>query len=68
MHGPGKYDVACTVARTACGPASEAVLIVLNGVHGDGFSVQASLLTLGRLPEILRQMASAIEEDLSTKR
>lgn len=40
-EGPGKYDSACTMARMLTN-GQAVVLVVLNGVRGSGFSVQAS--------------------------
>ena len=62
--GPGKYDVACAVARTMTG-GDGVILIVLGGKHGSGFSAQLpSLADNLRLPDILRQIADDIEESL----
>lgn len=67
MHGPGKYDEICTAARQMAGPFSEAVLIIRNGFAGHGFSVQATGETIMHLPNILREMADQIENDLRTQ-
>jgi hypothetical protein len=61
--GPGKYDAALTLARQACG-ATSAVLIVLDGEHGAGFSCQATAAMTLALPEFLRQLANSIEQDV----
>jgi len=61
--GPGKYDEALTQARRQCG-SSAAVLVVLSGESGPGFSCQADLETTLRLPAILRRIADDIEADL----
>jgi len=59
--GPGKYNEACTVARLAT-EAQVAVLIVLGGKHGSGFSLQAdSEDAVALLPDVLRQLADEIE-------
>lgn len=63
MRGPGKYDDACTQARESTGAAG-AVLIVLDGDHGYGFSVQVTPEALFRLPEMLEYMAKQIRADL----
>lgn len=60
MEGPGKYDDEATKARVATF-ADGVALIVLNGVHGSGFSVQAPLHVLKTMPEILRALADEIE-------
>jgi hypothetical protein len=61
--GPGKYDEALTEARKLCG-ATSAVLIVLTGESGPGFSCQTTLPDLARLPAILRNTADQLEADL----
>lgn len=62
--GPGKYDEIATVAREAAG-AQAVILIVLNGAHGSGFSVQAVGEDIStRLPALLRMVADGIERDL----
>lgn len=38
--GPGKYDAVCTTARLATN-AKAAIVIVLEGDKGNGFSVQS---------------------------
>ena len=58
--GPGKYDDACTAAREST-DAAAVILIVLDGRHGSGFSVQANLATTFALPQILRRAADDIE-------
>lgn len=62
--GPGKYDSLCTKVREESG-ANAAIVIVLGGIHGDGFSVQA----LGRdmaskLPDLLDNLSKQIRESL----
>jgi hypothetical protein len=62
--GPGKYDEIATGAREAAG-AQAVILIVLGGVHGSGFSVQAVGEDIStRLPALLRTIADGIESDL----
>jgi hypothetical protein len=59
--GPGKYDKACTAAREST-KASAAVLIVIGGEHGHGFSAQFSDPRIAHgLPLLLRQVAEQIE-------
>lgn len=63
LNGPGKYDDACTDAREAT-HAVACLLIVLEGEHGNGFSVQTlepALLPV--LPALLRQVAQEIERN-----
>ena len=62
--GPGKYDKICTLVREHA-QADLAVVIVIGGKHGPGFSVQSTLDGVGalaRLPEMLRSMADDIEK------
>lgn len=59
-QGPGKYDDALTVAREACG-STAALLIVLNGRHGPGFSMQAEGKWVIAAPALLRAVADEIE-------
>lgn len=63
MIGPGKYDELCTLAREAA-EAKAAVLILLSGNRGNGFSVQAPPEFTLKLPHVLRDMADQIERDL----
>jgi hypothetical protein len=66
MVGAGKYDDLCTEARRKA-KAEGAILIILNGEKGQGFSVQATLDVLVRLPQMLRHMADDIEKDAITQ-
>lgn len=59
INDPGKYDAACTAAREAT-KAEGVALIVFNGEHGGGFSVQAPPDILLALPRTLEFMAKAI--------
>jgi hypothetical protein len=62
--GPGKYDDACTAAREATG-GEAVVLIVLNGKHGAGFSVQSVSRDISAaLPDLLEHTAQLIREDM----
>jgi hypothetical protein len=61
-RNPGKYDAECTILREST-KARGAIAIVFEGTKGNGFSIQADLLTLLRLPEILRNVADDIEKD-----
>jgi hypothetical protein len=54
--GPGKYDDLCTLVRTKL-QARGALLIVIDGTHGSGFSCQADAVTTVQLPEILERVA-----------
>jgi len=61
--GPGRYDDLCTEVREKA-KAAGAILIILEGDRGMGFSVQAKPADLVKLPGVLRHMARAIELDL----
>ncbi len=61
-HGPGKYDDVCTLAREEAN-AEGAILIIINGDKGTGFSSQATLAQTQQLPSILRSMAAEIERN-----
>lgn len=61
--GPGKYDAECTHVRLTT-KAAGVVLIVFGGAEGSGFSVQAPLVVLRELPDILESMAAGIRADL----
>lgn len=61
MIGPGKYDDAATAAREKSGGA--VILMVLEGNHGSGFSVQSPAEVIAFLPDILRDVANKIEGD-----
>lgn len=62
--GPGKYDQTCSLVREAT-KAEGVVLIIFNGVHGNGFSCQASPEVTMGLPDMLEHMARQIRADLS---
>ena len=59
---PGKYDDACTVARMLA-QAQGALLIILQGDQGSGFSVQVPPEFIPSLPGVLRKVADDIEQD-----
>lgn len=60
--GPGKYDLECTHAREAA-QAEGAILIIFNGEHGQGFSVQAPPKLMRAIPSLLHIIADKIQED-----
>jgi len=60
--GPGKYDELCTLARERA-KALAAVVIIIDGEHGSGFSVQGPAALTLDLPCILRLLADDIEKD-----
>ena len=55
--GPGKYDNLCTIVRKRA-QAAAAIVIVVGGNRGHGFSVQANETAALALPAILEQIAS----------
>lgn len=63
--GPGKYDAECTKAREST-KAVAALLIIISGDRGNGFSCQfegmSGLTVLADLPGILRETADQIEK------
>ena len=60
--GPGKYDALCTAAREGA-KARGALLIILDGEHGNGFSCQADLVSTLTLPDLLEDVARQIRRD-----
>jgi hypothetical protein len=61
--GAGKYDDLCTEVRAkAC--AAGAIVIVIGGEHGHGFSVHASPELTARLPELLEWVALEMRADV----
>lgn len=62
--GPGKYDEALSQAKRLCG-ATTAILIVLDGAKGPGFSAQLNPVQLLSVPRMLRDLADQIERDAS---
>lgn len=59
--GPGKYDDLCTLVRQKA-KAKGALVIILDGEKGSGFSCQADLVVTLRLPEMLENIAKQIRE------
>lgn len=60
--GPGKYDAICTKVREETG--GSVLLIVINGIYGGGFSVQATPDVVARVCDILRKTADDIERSI----
>lgn len=58
--GPGKYDDVCTEVREKT-KAEGAVVIVINGDKGPGFSCQCTIDVLRVLPEMLRNIANQLQ-------
>jgi hypothetical protein len=66
MIGPGKYDGICTVARETAG-AEAAIVIIINGNKGSGFSVQgdpAAVVSVEQVIHLIRAVADEMERDL----
>ena len=63
---PGKYDNLCTEARLKA-KAHSAVLIILGGDKGFGFSVQMPEKAIAGLPAILEHMAAEIRRDMQSQ-
>jgi hypothetical protein len=61
--GPGKYDDLCSEVRERAS-ADGAIVIVLNGDRGSGFSCQANLQAMAALPDILERMARQLRQDM----
>jgi hypothetical protein len=59
--GPGKYDDLCTFVREQT-RAEAAFVIIINGKKGSGFSCQADIHALLKLPELLENIAKQIRE------
>lgn len=59
--GPGKYDALCTKVRLEA-KARAAIVIVLDGELGSGFSCQAEIGVVISLPELLESVARQIRE------
>lgn len=61
--GPGKYDDLCTLVMDKT-KARAAIVIVIGGERGEGFSVQTGdLRVMAFLPEIIEQVAASIRSD-----
>lgn len=59
--GPGKYDDVCTYVRELTS-ADGAIVIVIGGERGTGFSCQADISTTLSVPDILELVARQIRE------
>lgn len=60
--GPGKYDDLCTYVREQA-KADGALVIIINGERGIGFSCQADGPTTLMLPDLLESVARQIRKD-----
>jgi hypothetical protein len=64
MMGEGKYDDVCGRVMTDT-DADGVLLIIINGVRGQGFSMKTTDRTLEqKLPALLRFVADQIEYDI----
>lgn len=63
MIGPGKYDDLCQYVMEKA-EAKGAIVAVINGNKGFGFSCHLTLEDTIKLPLVLRTMADQIEEDM----
>lgn len=61
--GPGKYDELATYVREES-KALGVIVIVFEGEHGNGFSVQAPPHIVMNLPDLLRVTADDIERSM----
>lgn len=61
--GPGKYDAELNIAKAMAG-ATNAVLLIIDGRHGGGFSAQLTPALTAGIPTMLRSIADSIEADL----
>lgn len=59
--GPGTYDHLCTLVRERA-HARAAVVIVIDGADGHGFSVQADLVSSLVLADVLENVAREIRK------
>ena len=63
--GAGKYDDLCTYVFNEAGIVNGgAIVIVVGGNKGQGFSVIADLPTMITLPTMLETMAAQIRDDI----
>jgi hypothetical protein len=62
-NGPGVYDDECTALRESL-HANAVAVIIAGGDRGDGFAVQAPGLFMLSLPNVLRNVADSIEQQM----
>lgn len=65
--GAGKYDAMCTFVRKDT-EAEGAIVVVIGGSLGSGFSVQCPPHILEKLPDILENMAAKIRTETPPKK
>lgn len=58
--GKGKYDDLTTYVREQS-EARAVIVMVIDGIHGSGFSIQTEVGGILNLPHLLRHMADEIE-------
>lgn len=66
MIGPGKYDAVCTVAREMAG-AEVALVLIINGNKGSGFSMQGderARITAETVARMLESVAAEMRRDI----
>lgn len=63
MIGAGKYDKLCTHVRMKA-KAMAAIVLIIGGKKGSGFSVQAPPDVTEKVPAFLRELADQIEADI----
>jgi len=62
MIGPGNYDAECTELRERLN-ADGAILVIVQGERGNGFSCQIPGYLISEMPTILRNVADAMEAE-----
>ena len=64
--GPGKYDDLCTYVREQSAGVEEggALVIIIGGNKGPGFSLQADFETSIRIADVLELVAKKSEADV----
>lgn len=65
--GPGEYDHLCTQVREQAN-AQGAIVIIIEGEKGTGFSIQAPLNVILKLPAILDDVAHQIRSDMNKRK
>jgi hypothetical protein len=69
--GPGKYDDLCTFVADQAGipvTGGAAIVIIVGGNRGSGFSIQADLRTTLSMPDMLESIAAQIRADMKMGR
>lgn len=62
--GNGKYDHLCTLVRCATGAAG-AVVLIIDGDQGSGFSVQVVPDHMAALPDVLIETAEKMRREFA---